>query len=511
MSIGLRGPTNLFGHPTDELLTEIDSVLSQWNSQSVEPVTKISFGHFPLSFSGRSYSGKSLKNIFLKHALSAYLCGHLHTGFGKNLKCHHRLGNHFFQLNIYSTALESTKNCSSIALPPVEEFWEWEMGDWRKSRAMRIVAIDSGFVSFLDMDFKLGLKKTIILPTFPLDSRFMSTSSSLHKYKCHSIDYSSYETVRALVFSVSPIMSVVARVYDSEPGSLDMVMEAQMSKHVDNSSRGDLYTAVWNFKAFENPSPVRYWLQIEAIDIMGRSSLTELRPFSINGLSGGQSWTWREFMVMGCQWASLYYPIFWACLLFIFSILIIPKVLTFTKGPYTYKSFCSNKGFVSGITWVLVEFCRLSVVWFGMVGYLFYLILFPWFSGQVFTDGSEERKYMTYKGWVVQIFGDSKKLEFIGSPDIMVVVLSHLCFVVLPSVLVAAALAAEKGGYRVEFLSLSGKKEDDYGLENNNRSNREISKFWFYKRWIRKILLVFCLPVCWKHLKVLFQLLESYG
>lgn len=510
MSIGLRGPTNLFGHPTDQLLTEIDSELSQWNSQSVEPVTKISFGHFPLSFSALSSSEKSLKDIFLKHSLSAYLCGHLHTRFGKNLKRHHQLGHHFFQPNIHPTPLESAKNCSSMAVPPVEEFWEWEMGDWRKSRAMRMVAIDSGFVSFLDIDFKSGAKKIIILPTFPLDSRLMSTSSSLHNYECHSIDPSSYETVRALVFSVSPIISVVVRIYDSEPGNLNMVMEAPMSKHDDNSSRGDLYTALWNFKAFEDPSPVRYWLQIEAIDIMGRSSLTELRPFSINGLRGKLSWTWTEFIVMGCQWASLYYPILWTCLFFIFSILIVPKVLlTFTKGPYSYKSFCANKGFISGIAWILVELCRLSVVWFGMLGYLFYLILFPWFSGQVFTDGGE-RKYMTYKGWVVKIFGESKKLEFIGSPDIMVVVLSHLCFVVLPSILVAAALAAEKGGYRVEFLSRSGKKEDDYGSENNHRSNRGMTKFCVDKRWIRTILLVVCLVICWKHLKNCRALMKAY-
>ena len=504
MSIGLRGPTNVFGHPTDQLLTEIDSELAQWNSQS-EPVTKISFGHFPLSFSALSDSEKSLKDVFLKHSLSAYLCGHLHTRFGKNLKRHHRPGHHFFQLNIHPTQLESTKNCSSVGAPPVEEFWEWEMGDWRKSRAMRIVAIDSGFVSFLDIDFKLGAKRTIILPTFPLDSRLMSTSPSLHSYECHSIDRSSYETVRALVFSVSPIVSVVARVYDSEPGNLDMVMEAPMSKHDDNSSRGDLYTAMWNFKAFEDPSPIRYWLQIEAIDIMGRSSLTELRPFSINGLSAKLSWTWQEFLVMGCQWESLYYPIFWACLCFIFSILIIPKVLlAVTKGPYTYKSFSANKDWVSGVTWVLGELCRLSMVWFGMLGYLFYLILFPWFSGRVFTDGND-RKYMTYKGWVVKTISESKKLEFIGSPDIMLVVLSHLCLVVLPSILVAAMLAAEKEGYRVQFLSLSGKKEDDYGSENNHRSDRRSSKFCVYKRWIRKLLLAVCLAICWKHLKVRFS------
>ncbi|KAK9293258.1 hypothetical protein L1049_021249 [Liquidambar formosana] len=512
MSVGLRGPTNLFGHPSDQLLTDLDTELSQWNSQSTKPVTKITFGHFPLSFSAKSYAGKSLKDIFLKHSLSAYLCGHLHTKFGKNLKRHHQLGHHFlfsqgfFQLNLHQAPAESTKNCSNGALP-VEEFWEWEMGDWRKSRAMRILAIDRGHVSFVDMDFKSGAKKTIVLPTFPLDSRFMLTTSSLRKYKCQSVDPLSYETVRALVFSVSPIVSVVARIYDSVNGNLDLVMEASMSRREDNS-RGDLYTAPWNFKAFEDPSPNRYWLQIEATDIMGRSSLTELRPFSISGISAKLSWTWMEFLVMGCQWDALYYPILWSFLMFIFYILLIPKaLLTFSKKQYTYKNFSADKGVISGLAWVLTELCRVPVVWFGILGYLFYLILFPWFFGQVFTTGGE-RGYMTYKGWVVKNFNDQKNIEFIGSPDIMVVVLPHLFFVILPTILVIGALTAERGVYRVHLLSFLGKKEDDYGLEHY-RGNRR-SKFHLRKRWIRKLLLVVCLVICWKHFKNCRFLMKAY-
>lgn len=45
------------------------------------------FGHFPLSFSTSSYSGKSLKDIFLEYySLSTNLCEHLHTRHGKNSK-----------------------------------------------------------------------------------------------------------------------------------------------------------------------------------------------------------------------------------------------------------------------------------------------------------------------------------------------------------------------------------------------------------------------------------------
>lgn len=519
-SVGLRGPTNLFGHPTDQLLTELDLELSRWDSQSTKPVTKISFGHFPLSFSAPSYFGKSLKDIFLKHSISAYICGHLHTRFGKNLKRHHQSSHHIlsppqlFQLNLHQLSSGGNVNCS-LGAPKIEEFWEWEMGDWRKSRAMRILAIDRGHVSYVDIDFKSGTKKTIILPTFPLDSRFMSTFSSRRDYECQVMLPSSFDSVRALVFSVSPIVSVVTRIYDTDPGGYSLVLETSMTKLLDNSSRGDLYAAPWNYKAFEDPSPDRFWLQVEATDISGRSTLTELRPFSVNGLSAKISWTWKEFFVMGCQWAALYYPIFWSALYFMFSILLIPKAfLIFSKKQYTCKTFIANKGFLSGTAWVLQELCRLPIVWYGMLGYLLYLILVPWLIGQVLTDG-EARGYMTYMGWMVQSYEGKGKHDYVGSPDIMVVVLPHLLFVVLPAILVTAFLAAERGIYREHFLSHSGKKEDDYDQKNKrlllyDHRATENSKFHFGKRWIRKVLLVVCLLILFKHFKSCRALVKAY-
>lgn len=515
MSIGLRGPTNLFGHPTDELLAELDLELSQWNSQSTQPVTKISFGHFPLSFSAPSYTGKSLKDIFLKHSLSAYLCGHLHSRFGKNLKRHHQSSHQFlplpkfFQLNIHQISSGSTVNCS-FGAPTVEEFWEWEMGDWRKSRAMRVLAIDKGHVSYVDLDFKSGAKRTIILPTFPLDSRLMSSSSSRSKYDCGVMLPSSFASVRALVFSSSPIVSVTTRIYDTKAGNLILVMETSMTKLVDKTSRGDLYAAPWNHKAFEDPSPDRFWLQIEATDIQGRSTLTELMPFSINGLSAKISWTWKEFLVMGCQWAALYYPMLWSALYFMVSILLIPKALSILKKQYTYKNFIANKGFMNGAAWVLQELCRVPIVWYGMLGYLFHLVLFPWLVGQVLTDG-DGRGYMTYMGWVVKSLNGKGKNYYLGSPDIMVVVLPHLFFVVLPAVLVAAALAAEREIYREYFLSRSGKKEDDYDQENKRSLRCDYwGSFHFGDRWIQKVLLVGCLVIYWKHFKLCRALAKAY-
>ncbi|ONM35746.1 putative metallophosphoesterase [Zea mays] len=307
MEIGLRGPTNLFGHPTDKQMIELDQALSQWNTDFDKvPVTKIAFGHFPLSFSALTESGKSIKDVFLKQSLAAYLCGHLHTRFGKNLKrYYHRavqepsLSEHYYQHNMHQgDAFQGNKeNCSEEA-SHVEEFWEWEMGDWRKSRSMRILAIDDGYVSYTDIDFRLGSKSIIILPTFPLDSRFMQRASAFRDFKCHVMGASSFDTVRALVFSKHEIVSVSVKIYDSRPGTLEIVFDSEMKRVDSNETRGNMYLIPWNWRAFEDSSPSRYWLQIEVMDITGDTSVSQLRPFSVNGLLARVNWTWKEFFVI---------------------------------------------------------------------------------------------------------------------------------------------------------------------------------------------------------------------
>lgn len=519
MEVGLRGPTNLFGHPTDQLLKVVDLELSQWDLDSTEsPLTKIAFGHFPLSFSSVSDSGRSLKEVFLKHSLAAYLCGHLHARFGKNLKRRHYSDRHFlgdyYQLNICRDSLVSDadgKNCS-MASKPVEEFWEWEMGDWRTRRKMRILAIDAGHVSYVDVDLTSESTKTIILPTFPLDSRFMQRSTSYRDYICQSLrTLSSYEMVRALVFSATKIRSVSLKIYDSNPGKLYLVLDSEMKKEYYNEARGDLYTARWNWEAFADPSPIRYWIQIEAVDVTGSSSFSELRPFSVNGLTAKVDWKWKEFLVMGVQWGSIYQLALPFTLLILFGLLLIPQAfLICFKNRYTYNHIvCGFRDrkiavfLLDGLIWVFTELCRKKIIWSATLFYLLHLTFFPWFSGHIFTDYGH-LGYMTHRGWDIRISKESMKKAYIGSPDVMVIVLPHLCFVILPSILLMAILAAEKSAYHVYCLSLSGKKLDDYDetWEHGDRTiiSRKIN-FW-ERRIIRKFLLLLCLAILWRHWKV---------
>ncbi|KAI4304177.1 hypothetical protein MLD38_039726 [Melastoma candidum] len=519
MPVGVRGPTNLFGHPSDQLLYELDGELSQWDSKPSRSVTKLAFGHFPLSFSAATDSGKSLRDVFLRHSLSAYLCGHLHTKFGRNLKRHHQsnsryssINNEFFQLNIHNSPSTMTNSCSRGG-PHFEEFWEWEMGDWRKSRALRILAIDDGHVSYLDTDLLPGFQETIVMPTFPLDSRFMSLSSVYYKYKCQHMVPSSYETIRALVFSATPIISVVARIYDREVGSMNLLVETPMTKREGDNFRGDLYSAPWNYKAFEDQSPDRYWIQVEAIDGNGKSSLSDLRPFSVEGLTAKVKWTWKEFFVMGCQWDALYYSILWSSLCFIIVILLLP--ITFriiTTNRVSYRSFIAHKCIGRFIAWILHEIWTIHALWFSIIGYVFFLLIFPWCSGQIFTDSG--KGYMTYKGWAPEDFTSSGNHLYIARPDVMVVVLPHLILVVLPMILCVATFAAERGFYQECTYTSFEKKEDDYPQEKRsltqNDQGSSIPRARTSKRWLRKFLFLICLGILWKHYKSCRALAKGY-
>ncbi|KXG34890.1 hypothetical protein SORBI_3002G104600 [Sorghum bicolor] len=511
MGVGLRSPTNIFGQPTDRLLSDLDAALSQWDNRSTSSlVTKIVFGHFPISFSALTTSGRSVRDVFLKHSISAYLCGHLHTNFGRNLKRHHTSdqqrfsSKQYFQLDIHEamSTTVSNGNCSART-ESVAEFWEWEMGDWRSARSMRILAIDSGYVSYTDMDFRFGSRDVIIVPTFPLDSRFMHRSSYPYDLTCQAMSTTHVGTVRALVFSRYKIESVTVKIYESHSGSLQLVLEQEMERTRGKGARGAMYTVPWNWRDFLDELPDRYWLQIEVVDMTGETYHSELRPFSVNGLTAKVSWTWKEFRVMGCQWNQLYYPIMWTTLAFLFSLVLVPRTsLTFYENQFMSK-FIRPKmtrrslgDFVPvNFEYFAVELSKMYFIWSGMLFYLLYLVFFPWFTGYAVTE-NYNKMYLHYRGWSTRFLADTTALPYIGLPDVMVIVLPHLLFVVLPAFLLIAAIAAERALYLGHHFSQRTKKDDDHCQKAWHMKNVYI----FY--WLRKILILLCLPIVWKHWKV---------
>lgn len=376
------------------------------------------------------------------------------------------------------------------------------MGDWRSARSMRILAIDSGQVSYTDIDFRFGSRDVIIVPTFPLDSRFMQRFSSPHDLNCQAQSTRHLGTVRTLVFSKYMIESVSVKVYDSRFGSLHLVLEQTMEETSGKGARGAMFTAPWNWRAFVDESPDRYWLQIEGKDMNGGTYYSQLRPFSVNGLTAKVSWTWKEFHVMGCQWNQLYYPIMWSTLTILFSLILIPRTsLTFYENQFMLK--CLTPKMTAGnsfgsFDFFAVELSKMYFVWSGMLLYLLYLVFFPWFAGYAVTE-NRNKMYLHYKGWSTSYIANTSTAPYIGLPDVMVIVLPHLLLVVFPAFFIIAAIATERAAYLGHHLSQTAKKEHD----NYNERRKYMQNVWIFRSF-RKSLILLCLPIVWKHWKVCF-------
>jgi hypothetical protein len=218
------------------------------------------------------------------------------------------------------------------------------------------------------------------------------------------------------------------------------------------------------------------------------------------------NWTWKEFFVIGIQWASIYHPALWCAISLIFSLLLAPQVSAVVfKDQFTYKSPYTNgnqrtflKSLVGGFVWLFVELARVILVWFLLLVYTIYLVFLPWLFGHPITEDSS-LTYMTHRGWILKTPNSGNEVVHAGIPDVMVIVLPHLYFVLLPTVVILAAMAAERTAFREHYLSRSGKKKDDYYQKSRRQIEHE--NFW-NGRWIRKFLCLLCLVVLWKHWKV---------
>ena len=69
MSVGIRFPANLFGHSTDKRIEAVNSELQYWTNHSNVPVTKVVFGHFPMSFTASSEKGQRYESVFARQSI----------------------------------------------------------------------------------------------------------------------------------------------------------------------------------------------------------------------------------------------------------------------------------------------------------------------------------------------------------------------------------------------------------------------------------------------------------
>jgi hypothetical protein len=127
---------------------------------------------------------------------------------------------------------------------------------------------------------------------------------------------------------------VKARIIDAKSLALTVVEEISM-RLVDYNSgiRGEsgpyYYDAVWNSAEYADDSPTRYWLEIILEEKEKGITVSEPRPFSVNGHLGNFRLTWLGYLGMGFRWEKLYPFLLWGMLAFVFSMLIVPKVFNF--------------------------------------------------------------------------------------------------------------------------------------------------------------------------------------
>ena len=347
------------------------------------------------------------------------------------------------------------------------------MGDWRVSRMMRVLAIDNGHTSFVDVELippkatseMVFTMPTIILQTYPLDSRFMVQGS-----KKGVTD--STNSIRALVFSERIPVSVMARIYDLGSHPAKLVNESFMKLvdgGIDNSQHGAYYYVVpWEREKYVHTSPLKYATQILVEDAAGNISHSEMRVFSANSERGEFHLTALAFLVLGFRWESFFPVLLWSMLLFCSSILMISKIfLSHLQKGDRYEDWVTSvftptsdfQGAVGKIVmvpfWASLEAAKNNYLWVGMIVYVSYLIFFPWFSGRVLAD-DYPIGWLSLHGWTVRPSNDESihTLSGLAKADMMTIVLPYVYGVLFPLLLMLSALSAERAACEFHLTNI---------------------------------------------------------
>ena len=143
---GLKSPANFCGLASADLLQEFNDVLSglEYPNHCQRPPL-LTYGHFPLSTvrhprmtpswmgpatawlqaTSSAHASQGLVTLLLNHKAAVYVSGHLHAAFGEKLHAVHSFHNSFLA--------------------------ELESAAWKDDRRFRILALDFGAFSFIDL------------------------------------------------------------------------------------------------------------------------------------------------------------------------------------------------------------------------------------------------------------------------------------------------------------------------------------------------------------------------
>ncbi|CAM0872372.1 unnamed protein product [Alopecurus aequalis] len=456
-----------------------------------------------MSFTSSSERGQRYESVFTRQSISAYLCGHLHAKVSKQLWRYHQM---------------RTEERSS-------SFWEWELGDWKDFRLMRILAIDRGTVSFIDHELKQAFQTSILI-TYPTDSRNMNILESKKG--------SPRNDINVLVFSEELILNVSARVFDSH-NEFKIVEEVPLQHVSSSTAYKPLFHAKWNADNYISPSPTRYWLQVFVLDSHGKKTLSERRPFSVEGMLADPHRPWLNRLMFEVEWEAMYKVLLCSNLAFTLILLFIPKVMYHVlKKSSAYQRWAlsilaspvQQRNTCFWLVWFLMEGSNSKRFWFSLTLYVLWITQMPWFWGHATSENGEIAQ-MYLSGWSVPSSGMSWTNY---NPDVMVITLPFLYLVVVPVVVLVYGLFAERSaaylrhhrrraedranpaettGESACFLPVSPGPGSLTKLSYKNKI--KFMSIKFCGSWTRRIILLACLITAMIHLKLSSMLMSAYG
>lgn len=224
---GPRRPFNFVGVLTHQETNNVRNLIEQVESSGSNYT--VWFGHYPTSCI--LAPGDGVRSIIGSHKEGlAYLCGHLHTLGG-------------VVPNMYTLQQSG--------------FLELEVADWKSCRMYRLLAIDHGLLSFVDVEHR---KWPVAMVTNPKHALFTIPG----REPLHRMTTSTH--IRLLAFSTSRIIQVKVKI------NQDMWETCQ---HV----KGPLYVLQWDPRYYQVGI---HHISVYVIDEAGRE-YTSTQPFSLDG------------------------------------------------------------------------------------------------------------------------------------------------------------------------------------------------------------------------------------
>ena len=328
--LGVNYPFNFVGQIAE---AEQKSLMSLVSEIKAEDVTMM-FGHYPTS---AVEQGGFLRDLISKGIV--YLSGHLHDLA-------------LFRMH----TMFSFHNDRDLEL---------ELVDWKNNRKFRILAVDQGKLSFVDVEFNEWQTQPVALVTYPKDIQFMNPVKE---------DFSNYQEniIKVLVFHNLPISKVLI----SLDGGDEIEAEA-----VDG---GPLYILPWNSEKYKTGV---HTIKVRVMDFVKRKAVKYYEhKFTLNPEEAVRFNRFMPNFVLRSSFATLFHTLFGLTLTFNIMIPVGLKViLTLLQSGKLTPNY--RKKFQKFLSCCLVRKLMLvvshDVILISMMIFILYMAVGPWVIGSM--------------------------------------------------------------------------------------------------------------------------------